>query len=124
MRLVFAKIKNKEEKRRLRRKLSVRKKINGTGERPRVCVIKSNANLQICAVDDAISSTICSVRTFGKKSTGQSANAESAKIAGTEFALLLKKHGINKVVFDRNGRQYTGVVRTVAEAIRTSGIVL
>jgi len=123
MRLNYGKVKNKEEKKRLRRKMSIRKKINGTADKPRICVLKSNKNLQVLAFNDVLAVTICSNRTFGKHKLGEASNIVSAKVIGQEFAKNLIKNGINKAVFDRNGRQYTGVVKEVADAIRASGII-
>jgi large subunit ribosomal protein L18 len=124
MRKQYGKIKNKKIARINRRKLSIRKKIIGTTETPRVCVVKSNKHIVAQIVDDATNKTLFSVQTFGKNGVAGKANKEGAKLVGAAVAAKLKENKITKVVFDRNGRQYTGVVAEVATGIRENGITI
>lgn len=122
MRKQLGKIKDASTKRRYRRKLSIRKKVVGTSERPRISVVKSNANISVQAIDDSVSKTLFSVQTFGKNAVGEKSNKESAKAVGTKVAALLKENKVDNVVFDRNGYKYHGVVATLVETIREEGI--
>ncbi len=122
MRKNTSKIKNETKAKEYRRKLSIRKKIVGSQEKPRLAVTKSNKHLRVQAVDDVKSVTLFSIQTYGKAKAGTSCNAESAKKVGAEVAATLKKNNLNKAVFDRSGKQYTGVIKALADSIRENGI--
>ena len=122
MRKSLKKIKNASKAKEQRRKLSIRKKVVGTTERPRICATKTNSNLFVQVVDDSQSKTLFSVQTFGKKAVGSSANAESAKLVGAEVAKNLAEKNIKNAVFDRNGKKYAGVISALATSIREAGI--
>ncbi len=122
MRKTQGKIKNESKAKEYRRKLSIRKKVNGTSERPRLCIIKSNKHIQVQVVDDTAQKTLFSVQTFGKNAVAKSGNKEAAKAIGAKVADGLKGKSISKAVFDRNGKLYTGVVAAVADSIRENGI--
>lgn len=124
MRKSLKKIKNSSKAKENRRKLSIRKKIIGTTDRPRVCAVKSNSNLFVQVVDDSTNKTIFSVQTFGKNAVGKGSNAESAKAVGAAVAQGLQKNNISNAVFDRNGKKYTGVIAALADSIREAGIQL
>ncbi len=118
MRTKLLKQKNALKARRIRR---VRGKISGTQEIPRVALFKSNRHLYAQAINDVTSTTLASVD--GKK-LGLNASKESAAAVAKTFAETLKEKGIEKVVFDRRGNQYHGVVAAFAEALRENGITL
>lgn len=122
MRKPIGKVKSESGRKQLRRKLSIRKKVNGDAERPRVCVTKTNKNLFVQVVNDADSKTLFSVQTFGKNSVGGTANKEGAKAVGAAVAEKLKGQNITKVVFDRSGNQYHGVIAALADSIRENGV--
>ncbi len=122
MRKPIGKIKNASKAKELRRKLSIRKKVVGTADRPRICATKTNSNLFVQVVNDSESKTLFSVQTFGKKAVGSSANADSAKLVGAEVAKLLTEKNIKNAVFDRNGKKYTGVISALAGSIREGGV--
>jgi large subunit ribosomal protein L18 len=119
-----ARIKNPSLAKKARRKLAIRKKVSGTSERPRVCVVKTNKHISVQVVDDSQGKTLFSVQTFGKNAVGGRANKEDAKKVGTAVAEKLKANKTEKAVFDRNGSIYTGVVAEVASAIRENGITI
>jgi len=119
-----AKIKNETKAKEYRRKLSIRKKVVGSAETPRLCVTKSNKHLRVQAVDDVKSVTLFSVQTYGKGKAADHANAEGAKKVGAAVAATLKKSNLAKAVFDRSGKQYTGVIKALADSIRENGIQL
>jgi len=122
MRKPNGKIKSESARKRMRRKLAIRKLVNGSSDRPRVCITKSNKNLFVQVVNDEDSKTLFSVQTFGKNAVAAKANKEGAKVVGTKIAEQLKGQNISKVVFDRSGNKYHGVVAAVAESIRENGI--
>ncbi len=118
MRTKLLKQKNALKQRRIRR---VRGKISGTAERPRIALFKSNRYLYAQAIDDVTSATLASVD--GKK-LGQKANIASATEIAKVFAETLKSKGIEKIVFDRRGNDYHGVVAAFADGLRNNGITL
>jgi large subunit ribosomal protein L18 len=107
-----------------KRKLRIRKKLLGTSERPRLCVNITNRNYFIQLIDDEKSKTLASFYTFGKKATvkGSNSNATVAKELGTEVGKKIKSMGVGKIVFDRNGRLYSGKLEAIASEIRAAGI--
>lgn len=118
----YGKIKNEKKARDYRRKLSIRKKVSGTAEIPRVCAVKTNKHLQVQVINDAESKTIFSFQTFGKNKIADRANVESAKTVGTKVGEKLKSMNIEQAVFDRNGKLYAGIIKTLADSIREQGI--
>ena len=122
MRKSVKKIKSASKAKEQRRKLSIRKKVVGTADRPRICATKSNKNLFVQVIDDASNKTILSVSTFGKNALAASGNTEGAKVVGTKLAEALAGKNIKNAVFDRNGKKYTGVVAALATSIREGGI--
>lgn len=122
MRKNAAKIKNETKAKEYRRKLSIRKKVVGSAESPRLCVTKSNKHLRVQAIDDVKSATLFSVQTYGKGKAADHANVEGAKKVGATVAATLKKSNLSRAVFDRSGKQYTGVIKALADSIRENGI--
>ena len=122
MRKLQGKIKDAKLKSRERRRLSARKKIVGTAERPRVCLNKTNKYLVVQVIDDEVSKTHFSVQTFGKAKIGDGANKSSAALVGQKVADELKARNISSAVFDRAGSKYTGLISMVCGAIRENGI--
>ncbi len=118
MRAKLLKQKNALKQRRVRR---VRAKISGTTDVPRIAFVKSTRFLYAQAIDDVAGVTLASVD--GKKE-GQKANKEAATAVATVFAKSLKAKGIEKVVLDRRGDKYHGVVAAFADGLRDNGITL
>ena len=120
-------IKTKED-RRDRIKFRIRKRVQGTTERPRLTVFRSVSHIYVQVIDDMSGQTIASASTVDPKVKGKLAkgtaggNIKGAELIGTTIAERLKEKGITKVVFDRNGFLYHGRVRAVAEAARTAGL--
>ena len=125
MRKPLKKFKSESMARRIRRKLSARKIVIGSNERPRLCAIKSNKHLTVQIIDDAVGTTLFSLHTYGKNAVPNARKSvEGAKVFGTRLAEELKTRGITAVVFDRNGYPYKGVLASLANAVRESGIQL
>ncbi len=120
----YRKIKNAKKQRDARRKLAIRKKIKGTDVRPRVCAIKTNKHLQVQVIDDNAQKTLFTVQTFGKNAVGKTSNKESAVLVGKAVGEKLKASNVTNAVYDRNGKQYCGVVAALADGIREAGIQL
>lgn len=104
-----------------KRKLRVRGKIYGVGERPRISVFRSNKYFYAQAIDDERGITLASVDgrvlKLGK-------NKESVREIAKIFAENLKSSQLTRAVFDRNGYLYHGVVASFADALRENGIEL
>lgn len=109
---------------RRKRKVRIRKKISGTGERPRLTVFRSNRHLTIQAIDDSTGRTLVFVSSVEKlvREKVKNNNMDAAKQAGVIFAERAKKKGIKNMVFDRNGYVYHGRIKQVAESLRENGI--
>lgn len=120
-------IKTKED-RRDRIKFRIRKRMTGTGDRPRLSVFRSVSHIYVQVIDDRTGVTVASASSIdatvkGKMPKGVAGgNVKGAELVGTAIAERLKEKGITKVVFDRNGFLYHGRVRAVAEAARTAGL--
>lgn len=121
MRKPIGRIASENESKRMRRRLSIRKKVNGSTECPRISLFRSNKHLRVQVIDDLTSKTLFSVQTFGKGAVGEN-NAEGAKAVGAKVAELLKSKNLSRAVFDRAGYKYTGVVASLAASIRENGI--
>ena len=88
-----------KEKRRLKIRKSIRSKISGTKERPRVSVFKSNKAIYSQIIDDMSGNTLVSCSSVEIKKFGKN-NIESSKEVGMKLAEKAKKKGIKKVLFD------------------------
>ena len=110
---------------RLSRKRRIRKKIGGSGERPRLSVFRSAKHIYAQLVDDLQGRTLVAASTLSKeireKRAGQK-KSETAKEVGRLLALKAQEKGISQVVFDRNGFLYHGRVKAVAESCREHGL--
>lgn len=105
---------------RARRRARIRARVKGTALRPRFAVFRSNRALYVQLIDDARSTTLVAAdsRTDGGKTLKDRAVALGA-IVGSKA----KAKGIEKVVFDRGGFQYEGVIAACADAARAAGLV-
>ncbi|TDD60173.1 50S ribosomal protein L18 [Kribbella antibiotica] len=108
---------------RLRRQIRVRKKINGTAERPRLVVSKSAKHLFAQVIDDVAGKTLVSASTMEADLRGASDNkTDKAKTVGSLIADRAKAAGIDSVVFDRAGNKYHGRIAALADAARENGL--
>ena len=123
MRKPYGKISDRTTERRQRRRLSTRRKVSGSAERPRLCAVKSNKHLAVQVINDDDGKTLFSVQTFGKEAVeGAKNNVEGAQKVGVQVAEKLKSNNINAAVFDRAGYPYTGIVKTIVNSVRENGI--
>ena len=107
---------------RLRRHKRVRGKVNGTAERPRLVVTRSNRGIVAQLVDDANGRTLASASWLQvKKSFKGNKTAQAAEV-GKLLAQNAKQAKIQSVVFDRGGYLYHGRVKALADAAREGGL--
>jgi large subunit ribosomal protein L18 len=105
----------------------IRRKLRGTGERPRLAVFRSVAHIYAQVIDDAEGKTLASASSLDKAAkggvpSGSGGNVAAAKAIGTLVAQRAREKGITKVVFDRGGHQYHGRVKALADAAREAGL--
>jgi large subunit ribosomal protein L18 len=107
---------------RVRRHARVRQKISGTALRPRLCVFRSNANIEAQIIDDVAQTTLVSSGSLALH-LENGGNIEAATTVGKDIAEKAIAKGITTVVFDRSGYVYHGRVKALAEAAREAGLV-
>lgn len=109
-----------KSKRRLRIKRSIRNKISGTSDRPRLSVFRSNRSIYAQIIDDATGITLAAASSANLEQA--KANIETANTVGKEIAAKAIEKGITQVVFDRSGYLYHGKVKSLAEGAREAGL--
>jgi large subunit ribosomal protein L18 len=108
---------------RLRRQARVRKKVEGTSERPRLVVTRSSKHITAQVVDDGAGKTLAYASTMEGDLRSTSADkTEKAKRVGGLVAERAKAAGIDGVVFDRAGNKYHGRVAALADGAREAGL--
>jgi large subunit ribosomal protein L18 len=103
----------------------IRKKIQGTGERPRLNIFRSLNHIYAQIIDDVKGVTLVSAFSLDKEIRAVNkagGNAAGAKSVGAEIAKRAKSKGIETVVYDRGGYNYHGRVKVLAEAAREAGL--
>ena len=117
-------MKNKKVFRRNRIKQRVRKSINGTPERPRMSVFRSNRDIYVQLIDDIAGNTLVSASSAIAEIRDQKiTKTAKAAIVGKNIAEKAIAAGINKVVFDRNDYLYHGRIKSLADAAREGGLM-
>ncbi len=106
---------------RVRRHARVRANLSGTKEAPRLCVYRSNKNIEAQIIDDVKGATLVASSSMSLKLENGS-NIDAAKKAGEDIAKKALAKKIKKVVFDRSGYIYHGRVKALAEAAREAGL--
>ena len=104
---------------RLRRHTRVRKKVTGSGERPRLAVYRSNRHIYVQLIDDGLAVTIAQA---SDSEVGGDDKISRAKAVGELIAGRAKEAGIQRAVFDRGGRLYHGRVAALADGAREGGL--
>lgn len=107
---------------RQRRRARVRARIQGTAERPRLSVYRSNRSMSVQLIDDVAGRTLATASTRNTKSTAKEAKTDAARHLGEQIAEQAIKLQIRRIVFDRNGYAYHGRVAAVAEGARAKGL--
>ncbi len=115
----------KQRRDKIRRR--VRATVKGTAERPRLSIFKSSKHVYLQLINDRENATILSVSTKSadlQSELKDKTSVESAKIIGGEIAKAAIDQGFKKVVFDRSGYKYHGIVKAAADGAREGGLDL
>ena len=110
---------------RAKKHMRIRNRLNGTAERPRLAVFRSNNHMYAQIIDDTVGNTLVSASTLEKevsKELEKTNNVDAAAYLGTVIAKRAIEKGITQVVFDRGGFIYQGKVAALAEAAREAGL--
>lgn len=99
----------------------LRKRIEGTSERPRLAVFRSSKHIYAQIIDDTKGHTLVAASSVEKEVTG-GGNKDGAKQVGAKLAERAKEKGIGSVVFDRGGFKYHGRVAALADSAREGGL--
>ncbi|KAJ0681786.1 putative ribosomal protein L18 [Helianthus annuus] len=105
----------------------IRKKVEGTPERPRMCVFRSNKHLYVQVIDDTKMHTLASASTMQKPLSEEfdftsGPTTDVAKKIGEAIAKSCIEKGITAVAFDRGGYPYHGRIQALADAAREHGL--
>lgn len=109
----------KKVERRIKIKYRIRKRVNGTAERPRLSVFRSNKQIYAQVINDLTGTTLASASSLGLEKMPK---IQQAAKVGEMVAANAQAAGITAVVFDRNGYLYHGRVRELADAARKGGL--
>lgn len=119
-------ISKKRREIRAKRKVSIRKKVSGSAERPRISILRSHKNIYAQVVDDTAGHTLaaCDGSKVGEVAAPEGVTGKCAVAYGVGKALaeLAKARGIERVVFDRSGYLYHGRVAALARGLRDGGL--
>ncbi|MNT00359.1 50S ribosomal protein L18 [compost metagenome] len=109
--------------RRTKLRFRVRKNVNGTAQKPRLSVFRSNKDIYAQIIDDTNGATIVAANSRQKDIVAQTGTkTELAALVGKTIAQKAKDLGIETVVFDRGGYLYHGRVKSLAEGAREAGL--
>ena len=109
----------KKVERRIKIKFRIRKNVNGTAERPRMSVFRSNKQIYVQVINDLTGKTLVSASSLGMETMPKK---EQAAKVGELVAQKDLEAGITQVVFDRNGYLYHGRVKELADGARKGGL--
>ncbi len=109
----------KKVERRIKIKYRIRKRVNGTAERPRLSVFRSNKQIYAQVINDLTGTTLASASSLGLEKMPK---IQQAAKVGEMVAVNAQAAGITAVVFDRNGYLYHGRVKELADAARKGGL--
>jgi large subunit ribosomal protein L18 len=118
-------LRKEKELARKRRKKRVSAKVQGTPERPRLCVFKSSRHIYAQVIDDSRGQTLAAASTLNAQlppGEGAKGKIEAARKVGILIAEKAMARQVQKVAFDRNGFLYHGRVKALAEAAREKGL--
>jgi large subunit ribosomal protein L18 len=119
-------MRNASQARRLRIRKHIAKKVRGTQERPRLAVYRSLNHIYAQIVDDSQAKTLLSTSTLAKDLRDELKEVKDrkalAKKVGMSIAKKAVEQKIKKVVFDRSGYMYHGIIKALAEGAREGGL--
>ena len=108
--------------RRQKIRYKIRKKVEGSAEKPRLAVYRSNAEIYAQVIDDIAGKTLATASSLDKAFKAKGSKTELAKAVGKLVAEKAVTAGIKQVVFDRSGYLYHGRIKALAEAAREAGL--
>ena len=111
-----------KDRKRFKRKIHIRKRVSGTPEKPRMTVTRSNRRLSVQVIDDTIGHTLASASTLEKDLREIKATVAGGAQLGEIMGKRLLEKNITKIVFDRNGYLYHGIVKALADGARKAGV--
>ena len=111
-----------KDRKRLKRKIHIRKRLRGTSERPRMSVFRSNRNIFVQVIDDTKGETLAAASSLEKDLKTVKATVAGAGELGEVIGKRLLEKSITTVVFDRNGYLYHGLVKALADGARKAGL--
>jgi len=121
VRLTISKHTSVKETARMKKKASIRRRITGTAEKPRLCVFRSARHIYCQLIDDTTATTLATASTLDVDGL-KNANKSTATAIGKEIAKRAQSKNIKAVVFDRNGFLYHGRVKALADGAREAGL--
>ena len=113
---------NDKDRKKLKRKVHIRKRINGSAERPRMTVFKSNRSLSVQVIDDEKGQTLVSASTLEKDLRTIKATVAGGAQLGEIIGKRIIEKNIKAIVFDRSGYLYHGVIKAIADGARKAGV--
>jgi large subunit ribosomal protein L18 len=113
---------SKKVEKRAKIKRRIRKNVFGTSTQPRLSVFRSNKEIYAQVIDDVEGKTLASSSSYKNKAANGKSKSDAASIVGKEIAEKATKAGVDKVVFDRNGYQYHGRIKSLADGAREGGL--
>ena len=111
----------KKVKRRIKIRKRIRRTVQGTSERPRLAVFRSNKQIYAQLIDDVAGHTLFAASSREIENKGVN-KVDQASATGKMLADRATASGISKVIFDRAGYLYHGRVKSLAEGARTGGL--
>jgi len=109
--------------RRQKIRYSIRRKIAGTTQKPRLAVFRSNTEVYVQLIDDTTGKTLAAASSKDKDIAAQKGTrTEKSKLVGAAIARKAKDVGLETVIFDRGGNLYHGRVKAVADGAREGGL--
>jgi large subunit ribosomal protein L18 len=110
---------------RIRRHARVRKRVNGTDDRPRLVVFRSLSHIYAQVINDVSRQTLVAASDIEAGLRDKASGKKKADVAGQVGELVAKRareKGITRVVFDRGGYPFHGRIKALAEAARAGGL--
>ena len=112
---------NKYERRRIRR-FRIRKRVQGTSERPRLSVFRSAKHIYAQIIDDVQGVTLASASSREEVTADGAGKIGRSSAVGKRLAERAKEKGVAKVAFDRGGYLYHGRIKALADGARSGGL--
>ena len=120
IKVMFKKSAKPKVTKRLKNRARIRKSVEGSAERPRLCVFRSTSHTYAQIIDDVTGKTLAASST--KSAAQGKKNIDASKAVGADLAKKALEKNIKKVVFDRSGYVYHGRVKAVADGAREAGL--